>query len=71
MQAPSHEGRKPVRKSKHLLTVRSALIFLLSVLCALGATGLLLAAHQSLWLATYSGCGVFGLAVVFWNRVIK
>jgi hypothetical protein len=71
MEPPSPPARKPVPESKHLLTVRSALIFLLSALCGLGGTGLLLAAHESPWLAAYSGFGVFGLAVVFWNQVIK
>ena len=63
--------RKRVGKSRQLLTVRSALIFLLAALTALGGAGLLLAAHRTAVLATFSGFGIFGLAVPFWNEVIE
>jgi hypothetical protein len=54
-----------------LLSVRSALVFLLAVLTALGGSGLLLAAHRPAALVAFTGCGIFGLAVPFWDKVIE
>ena len=71
MQSSMPPRRKRVRKSGSLLTVRSALIFLLAALTALGGAGLLLAAHRSNALAAFSGFGIFGLAVAFYDQFIE
>jgi len=63
MEPSMPKRRKRVGKSRHnsesptgrLLTVRSALIFLLAVLTALGGTALLLAAHRPPALAAFTG----------------
>ena len=79
MQPSVPPRRKPVRKSghnpdpapRHLLTVRSALILLLAVLTAAGAAGLQLAAHRSGPLVAFTGFGVLGLAIAFYNQIIE
>jgi len=55
---------------KPLLPLRTALIFLLAVLCALGATGLVLLADRSGTEAALVGCGVLGAAVKFFDWAI-
>ena len=60
---------------KPLLPLRTALIFLLAVLClavlcALGATGLVLLADRSGAEAALVGCGVLGAAVKFFDWAI-
>jgi len=47
------------------------LVFLLAVLSGLGGAGLLLAAHRPAAMVAFTGCGVFGLAVPFWDKVIE
>ena len=79
MEPSMPKRRKRVGKSRHnsesptgrLLTFRSALIFLLAVLTALGGTALLLAAHRPPALAAFTGFGVLGLAIAFYNQVIE
>jgi hypothetical protein len=55
---------------KPLLPLRTALILLLAVLCALGATGLVLLADRSGAEAALVGCGVLGAAVKFCDWAI-
>jgi len=43
----------------------------LSVLTALGGAGLLLAAHRPPALAAFTGFGILGLAIAFYNQVIE
>jgi membrane associated rhomboid family serine protease len=60
-----------VNTPRRLLTVRSALIFLLSAVCAGVGAGCLLDAHSSAPIAIYSGFGILGAAILFWDKVIE
>ncbi|MEU1186691.1 hypothetical protein [Streptomyces sp. NPDC005859] len=53
-----------------LLTTRSALIFLLAILCGIGAGVMTVLAGLSTPQAVLSGAGGFGLAVPFFNTLI-
>jgi membrane associated rhomboid family serine protease len=66
------EGNPPQRDtSRHLLTVRSALIFLLAAVCAGVGAVCLLDAHSSIPIVIYSGFGILGAAILFWDKVIE
>jgi len=57
--------------SRHLLSVRSALVLLPAVLTALGGAGLLAVAHRPIALVVFTAVGIFGLAVAFFNNLIE
>jgi hypothetical protein len=64
-------AEEPNPPRRRLLTVRSALIFLLALLTALVGVALLLAAHTSVPLAVYSGFGILAAAILFYDRLIE
>ena len=56
--------------NRTLLTTRSALIFLLALLCSVGAGLLTAAAGAGPARAVLTGAAVFGVAVPFFNGLI-
>jgi hypothetical protein len=60
----------PRSKTQSLLSVRSALILALALLTAIGAAGLLYAAHRPVALIVLGGLGAFAAALKLLNDVI-
>ena len=67
-QTPDPE---PNRSSRKLLSVRSALVLILSLVSALIGAGLLYLAHQPVALIVFLAVGVFVGAVKFWDWAIE
>jgi hypothetical protein len=61
----------PGRRSRPLLSVRSALVFELALLVAIGGAGLLYLAHRSPAQLTLGGLGIFALALKFFAEMIE
>jgi hypothetical protein len=75
---PRRPATRKVIRRKHqplprqrLFTVRSALVFELALLTAIGGTGLLLAAHRTMAQAVLSGLGILGVALKLFNDLIE
>ena len=64
-------ARKPEGRPRGLLSVRSALVFTLAVLAALGGAGLLYAAHRPTALMVLGAVGILATAVKVFDSMIE
>ncbi|UCM89782.1 hypothetical protein [Streptomyces marincola] len=67
---PPHPPIPPIPAAPALLGPRSALIFLLGALVAIGAGALLHLGQQDATAAVLGACGAFGGAVLFFHSII-
>jgi hypothetical protein len=66
-----NDSTGPDQPHRGLLSVRSAFVLTRALLVAIGAGGLLYAAHHSVALAVLGAGGAFAAAVTFFNVVIE
>jgi hypothetical protein len=64
-------GKPRPRPLRCLFTVRSALVFELALLTALGGAALMLSAHRPIAETVLGGLGILGVALKLYNGLIE